>query len=1455
MMPQVAATHGETEALVDGHLARVEELDDWTARGLDPSLDGAKVYCHRADVVNEHGDTQTLCRVTSARWQSSAGGSGSLDDRALYFTAQAVENARCGVSWWDVTSDIEKRAVWVHYCTDGDGNTRRAVEVKDDRQTIASLRHQIEQQIAEDVRASVPASPHVAGSSRLRLRCHGTDLDESDTVASAGLDDGDVIDVAPENCVHRMVSSSWFESLILLVIAANAVTMILTAQNPEDAGWQSVETVFTIVFIAELALKWVGFGVQRYFRDRWNLLDFAIVAEGLVSLVFLSGAGYDVGLSALRVVRTLRPLRAALHLPELQVIVRSLLGALPRIANTLEVCALFMLVFSIAAVQWFNGEYRNQCEYRASGSSSEADWAADAAVSQLCGYRPCPEIADHESRCGKSSLNPNADITSFDNVGIAALTLSQSITLEGWVEIMNFGQDAVHDATWPFFVIVVLFGNFVLVNLLMGVIITEYDNMHDRSESALNAREEIAKDTKNLWLMLKREQALNEINPETRVIEDQVKWGKAMLDYIDQVMCVVILINVICLCVDRHDPVLGPQDFSGPVNDVVTWIFVVEMLVKVPSMAYLAHSDRNSKIKFLGFHKDTYRSPWAAVAYLSEPLNIIDAAVVTLGVIEFAASQQIGATAVFRGVRVMRLVKLSTHIKSMQEVCATISKAGSSILYVALLLSMFIFIFAVAGMQIFAGKLNDEDGVTPRNNFDTFHWAIVSTFQVLAGENWPALMYDGVRASFPLSVIFYLAWLLVGQFVTANLFTAVVFSHFEDLDRFGCPADWRFNPAIKRQIDDWWQSAKPDGGEASLGCLFAETSGGVKATGAGASCIPYLPAKDKDYLHLVMLRLALHKKQPRADPHDIKISKQEFVDFLAENERVEQGVPRDVKVYQRNAELLERMADISGNIERGNRGSCIGESSEEKSLFLFSRAGFIRKKCDSIVKHTVFERVILGVILLSTIGLMLTGPKTDTSLQNILDVLDVVVLFVFIVEAGLKIVAQGLFWGTGAYLLNSWNVLDFTAVVVSVLGLIWDKGSVYGRVMRILRVFRALRLVSHAQGMKVILVALARSMGKVFDVAVIVCFAFLLFALLGVSFFKGGFYSCNDPNFPPGAHRDGSTVDIAGPCSDDVLFVNLDSTDTYVSEVSLVGRTVYLYSAEAEWEHGTVAAEMLTDDQRQVLPGAELLDVPIGNFRVEPRQWTTPPLNFDNVGEALLALVVFASGEGWPDAMFNACDMAGLDKQPLRDASPENAYYFVVVAAVFGFFLMDLFVGAIYATFLMLQKEGEEAGTGVEILLTDAQREWKDAQKSLQPKRMRPPRLLPKPDASGPPISWLIHRLVTIDPREEDVAWRVPNQPRFFGKQFEISVQIIIMLNTLVMMATWYGEAQEWTDARQTLNTVFSMGFFLEAILKIIGFGAEEYFHDSWNRFDFVLVRYCRTPSYLVLQLTVAALC
>ena len=56
----------------------------------------------------------------------------------------------------------------------------------------------------------------------------------------------------------------------------------------------------------------------------------------------------------------------------------------------------------------------------------------------ICGNLECPE----GYFCGRETLNPNYDVTSFDNIFWALLNVFQCITMEGWSDIMVMYQKA-----------------------------------------------------------------------------------------------------------------------------------------------------------------------------------------------------------------------------------------------------------------------------------------------------------------------------------------------------------------------------------------------------------------------------------------------------------------------------------------------------------------------------------------------------------------------------------------------------------------------------------------------------------------------------------------------------------------------------------------------------------------------------------------------------------------------------------------------------------------------------------------------------------------------------------------------------------------------------------------------------------------------------------------------------
>lgn len=81
-------------------------------------------------------------------------------------------------------------------------------------------------------------------------------------------------------------------------------------------------------------------------------------------------------------------------------------------------------------------------------------------------------------------------------------------------------------------------------------------------------------------------------------------------------------------------------------------------------------------------------------------------------------------------------------------------------------------------MQIFGGKFNFQDE-SPNANFDTFPASFLTVFQILTGEDWNMVMYDGVRASGGveegglLFALYFIVLVLFGNYTLLNVFLAI----------------------------------------------------------------------------------------------------------------------------------------------------------------------------------------------------------------------------------------------------------------------------------------------------------------------------------------------------------------------------------------------------------------------------------------------------------------------------------------------------------------------------------------------------------------------------------------------------------------------------------------------------------------------------------------------------------
>ena len=153
----------------------------------------------------------------------------------------------------------------------------------------------------------------------------------------------------------------------------------------------------------------------------------------------------------------------------------------------------------------------------------------------------------------------------------------------------------------------------------------------------------------------------------------------------------------------------------------------------------------------------------------------------------------------FRALRFLRIFKLARKWKSLQETLAKLSRSFKEMLYFLILLCLFIFVYALLGMELYSNLIKfdpitgepidcNEDyledcaikGLSPRVNFDNLQNAIVAVLVLIVGDNWNNIMTDYVRATSMGTTIFFISLEIFGNIILLNLFLAILLRQFED---------------------------------------------------------------------------------------------------------------------------------------------------------------------------------------------------------------------------------------------------------------------------------------------------------------------------------------------------------------------------------------------------------------------------------------------------------------------------------------------------------------------------------------------------------------------------------------------------------------------------------------------------------------------------------------------------
>ena len=449
-------------------------------------------------------------------------------------------------------------------------------------------------------------------------------------------------------------------------------------------------------------------------------------------------------------------------------------------------------------------------------------------------------------------------------------------------------------------------------------------------------------------------------------------------------------------------------------------------------------------------------------AYLKDGWNRLDFFIVGASVYSMYGPTNSPVFRVMRVVRVLRPLRLISRFSGMRQAIQLLLKAMPAVLDVFVIYLLFLDVFAILGVQLFAGRLSsctDTDllpdayelqvgsfdsldsvacaasasgGSAARwanpsfGSFDNVLSSMLVLFEMSTLEGWTDVMWacvDGissedapVRDAFPVRTVFHIGWIVLGSVLLLNLFVGVLVNVFAEM---------------KRQEEE-------EGGDDLIG---APSAAAAHDGAAGQS-------------RTGVLMTPMQKEW---------------------------------------AESMEALLEIRPK----KLAPCPSST--------------LRAACFHLVRAPRFEMAILGAILFNTALMALDGYGIPAAQAQALAFLNQVCTVIFILECLAKVAAFGMI----LYLEDPWHVFDFFVVLLSLVDWLATAAAMVAggdagtnptliraiRLVRVVRVLRTFRLLKSARSLRLLLGMLFLSLPALSNILGIFIIILVMYSLLAMQLF------------------------------------------------------------------------------------------------------------------------------------------------------------------------------------------------------------------------------------------------------------------------------------------------------------------------------------------------------------------
>ncbi len=226
----------------------------------------------------------------------------------------------------------------------------------------------------------------------------------------------------------KIRSNKAFELFVVFVIVFSALVIGAKTYNiPPNLlilmTW--LDWFITAVFLVEIIVRFLGEERKRdFFKQGWNIFDTIIVAVSLIP-----ADNSDMALVG-RLIRIFRVLRMVSIIPELRLLLNSLIKALPQLGYVMLLMFIIFYIYAAIGATFFY------------------------------------------------EINP----VLWGDISRSLLTLFRVMTFEDWTDVM-YETMAVYPLSWIFYITFIFFTAFAFLNMVIGIIVGVLEQEHAKERA------------------------------------------------------------------------------------------------------------------------------------------------------------------------------------------------------------------------------------------------------------------------------------------------------------------------------------------------------------------------------------------------------------------------------------------------------------------------------------------------------------------------------------------------------------------------------------------------------------------------------------------------------------------------------------------------------------------------------------------------------------------------------------------------------------------------------------------------------------------------------------------------------------------------------------------------------------------------------------------------------------